>query len=125
MRQVREILGKAKTVRELLKGVKYSIDYYQREYKWKADEVKRLVDDIFYHFEQSYAKHGDLDASEQNVTAKYSWYYLNTYITNRTSGRIFVVDGQQRLTTLTLMLVALYRMCGSDGFITRRTCATG
>jgi hypothetical protein len=30
---VREILGKAKTVRELLKGVKYSIDYYQREYK--------------------------------------------------------------------------------------------
>jgi hypothetical protein len=30
---MREILGKAKTVRELLKGVKYSIDYYQREYK--------------------------------------------------------------------------------------------
>ena len=28
---MREILGKAKTVRELLKGVKYSIDYYQRE----------------------------------------------------------------------------------------------
>jgi hypothetical protein len=25
---MREILGKAKTVRELLKGVKYSIDYY-------------------------------------------------------------------------------------------------
>jgi hypothetical protein len=42
-------------------------------------------------------------------------YYLNTYITNKTSGRIFVVDGQQRLTTLTLMLVALYRMCGSEG----------
>ena len=29
---MREILGKAKTVCELLKGVKYSIDYYQREY---------------------------------------------------------------------------------------------
>jgi hypothetical protein len=26
---MREILGKAKTVRELLTGVKYSIDYYQ------------------------------------------------------------------------------------------------
>jgi uncharacterized protein with ParB-like and HNH nuclease domain len=25
--------------------------------KWKEDEVKRLIDDIFYHFEQSYAKH--------------------------------------------------------------------
>ena len=32
---MREILGKAKTVRELLKGVKYTIDYYQREYKWQ------------------------------------------------------------------------------------------
>lgn len=84
----------------------------QREYKWKDDEVKRLIEDIFYHFEQSYAKHADLDPTEANVAAKYSWYYLNTYITNKTDGRIFVVDGQQRLTTLTLMLIALYHLCG-------------
>jgi hypothetical protein len=42
---VREILGKAKTVRELLKGVKYSIDYYQREYKWHEKQIRELVDD--------------------------------------------------------------------------------
>ena len=29
---------------------------------------------------------------------------------------MFVVDGQQRLTTLTLMLIALYHMCGPDKF---------
>ena len=29
---MKEILGKAKTIRELLGGAKYSIDYYQREY---------------------------------------------------------------------------------------------
>jgi uncharacterized protein DUF262/uncharacterized protein DUF1524 len=95
----------------LFSTTNYHIDFYQREYKWKADEVRRLVEDIFYHFEQSYSKHKDLDASELNVTANYSWYYLNTYITNKTAGRIFVVDGQQRLTTLSLILVALYRMC--------------
>lgn len=93
----------------------YHIDFYQREYKWTGDEVGRLVEDVFYHFEQSYAKHPDLDPDAANVQAKYSWYYLNTYITNKADGRIFVVDGQQRLTTLTLMLIALYRMCGPNG----------
>lgn len=32
---MKEILGKAKTIRELLGGTKYSIDYYQREYRWQ------------------------------------------------------------------------------------------
>ena len=43
---MREILGTAKTVRELLKGVKYSIDYYQREYKWHEKQIRELVDDL-------------------------------------------------------------------------------
>lgn len=92
----------------------YHIDFYQREYKWTSDEVGQLMEDIFYRFEQPYAKHRDLDPNEANVQAKYSWYYLNTYITNKADGRIFVVDGQQRLTTLTLILIVLYHMCGPD-----------
>ena len=110
-----EVNPEKQNINTLFSTTNYHIDFYQREYKWKDDEVKRLIDDIFYHFEQSYPKHQDLDASEESVTANYSWYYLNTYITNKTNGRIFVVDGQQRLTTLTLMLIALYHMCGSDG----------
>ncbi len=43
---MREILGKGKTVRELLKGVTYSIDYYQREYKWHEKQIRELVDDL-------------------------------------------------------------------------------
>jgi hypothetical protein len=39
---MREILGKAKTVRELLKGVKYSIDYYQRD-KWGEKQAASEV----------------------------------------------------------------------------------
>jgi hypothetical protein len=108
-----EVNPAKQNINQLFSTTNYHIDFYQREYKWKDDEVKRLIDDIFYHFEQSYTQHADLDASENNVTVKYSWYYLNTYITNKTDARIFVVDGQQRLTTLTLMLIALYHMCGS------------
>jgi hypothetical protein len=109
-----EVNPEKQNINTLFSTTNYHIDFYQREYKWKDDEVRRLIEDIFYHFEQSYAKHADLDPTEANVAAKYSWYYLNTYITNKTDGRIFVVDGQQRLTTLTLMLIALYHLCGPD-----------
>ena len=34
-RPSREIDGKGRTIRDLLAGRKYSIDYYQREYKWQ------------------------------------------------------------------------------------------
>ena len=33
----REVDGDGRTVRELLGGRKYSIDYYQREYKWQKN----------------------------------------------------------------------------------------
>ena len=109
-----EVTPEKQNINTLFSTTNYHIDFYQREYKWKADDVNRLIEDIFYHFEQSYKKHSSLDATQENVAANYSWYYLNTYITNKTDSRIFVVDGQQRLTTLTLMLIALYHMCAPD-----------
>lgn len=109
-----EVNPEKQNINTLFSTSNYYIDFYQREYKWTSDEVSRLITDIFYHFEQSYSLHQDLDPSEANVAAKYSWYYLNTYITNKTDGRIFIVDGQQRLTTLTLLLIALYHMAAPD-----------
>ena len=106
-----EVNPEKQNINELFATTNYYIDFYQREYKWKDDEVKTLIADIFYHFAQSYAQHADLDPTEPNVRSNYSWYYLNTYITNKAEGRTFVVDGQQRLTTLTLILIALYHMC--------------
>lgn len=107
-----EVNPEKQNIDKLFSTTNYHIDFYQREYKWKAIEVVRLIDDIFYHFEQSYEKHSDLDPSEATITEKYSWYYLNTYVTNKTDSRVFVVDGQQRLTTITLILIALYHACG-------------
>jgi len=111
-----EVNPEKQTINTLFSTTNYHIDFYQREYKWKTDEVLRLIEDIFYHFEQSYTKHENLEPSEANIVGSYSWYYLNTYITNKTNGRIFVVDGQQRLTTLTLILIALYHMCDEKNF---------
>ncbi len=111
-----EVNPEKQNIHTLFSTTNYHIDFYQREYKWKDDTVLQLIDDIFYHFDQSYKEHSNLDPSEQNVMNNYAWYYLNTYITNKAGNRMFIVDGQQRLTTLTLMLIALYHMCGSNKF---------
>ena len=111
-----EVNPEKQNIHTLFSTTNYHIDFYQREYKWKDDTVLQLINDIFYHFDQSYTEHSTLDPSEQNVVKNYAWYYLNTYITNKAGNRMFVVDGQQRLTTLTLMLIALYHMCGPDKF---------
>jgi uncharacterized protein with ParB-like and HNH nuclease domain len=36
---MKEIDGDGRTVRDLLSGRKYSVDYYQREYKWETKQV--------------------------------------------------------------------------------------
>jgi len=85
----------------------YYIDFYQRQYKWNEIPVKRLLEDVFYKFNEEYAKNKDSDIPLDQLIAKYSWYYLNTYVTNTVDGKIFIVDGQQRLTTITLILIKL------------------
>jgi len=85
----------------------YYIDFYQRQYKWNEEPVKRLLDDIFFKFKIEFEKYKDNDIELEKLVEKYSWYYLNTYVTNFVDGKLYVVDGQQRLTTLTLILIKL------------------
>jgi hypothetical protein len=99
---VREILGKAKTVRELLKGVKYSIDYYQREYKWHEKQIRELVDDLSNKFLEEYHP-----THPRSKVADYPHYFLGSIIISKKESIGYIVDGQQRLTSLTLLLVLL------------------
>jgi len=99
---MREILGKAKTVRELLKGVKYSIDYYQREYKWHEKQVRELIDDLSNKFLEEYQP----DHARSKV-GDYPHYFLGSIIISKKETVGYIVDGQQRLTSLTLLLVLL------------------
>jgi hypothetical protein len=93
----------------------YHIDFYQRDYKWTDEPVRRLLDDVFYQFEDTYKQHAALEPSKETINARYPWYYLNTYVTNEVGGRVFVVDGQQRLTTLTLVLLKLHGLAKKFG----------
>lgn len=90
----------------------YFIDFYQRQYKWEKDPVNRLLEDIFYKFNEEDERHRNIQLPADQLVEKYAWYYLNTYVTNKDkeTGRVYVVDGQQRLTTLTLILIRLRHM---------------
>jgi hypothetical protein len=94
--------GRSRTVRELLAGRKYEIDYYQREYKWEKKQLTELVDDLA----QKFLEHHE-DGNSRSAVAKYGHYFLGSIIVSDRGGRKFIIDGQQRLTTLTLLLIYL------------------
>lgn len=96
-------------------NTRYHIDFYQRDYRWNAEPVERLLKDIFYKFDDTYTKHSNVSPGADVVETNYPWYYLNTYVTNKIGAKVFVVDGQQRLTTLSLILIKLYHMAQSHG----------
>lgn len=96
----REIRAIAKSVRDLLQGVKYSIDYYQREYKWQTKQVAELLDDLTGCFLEEHD-----DSNPREAVAGYRHYFLGSIVVSHKGGQKFLIDGQQRLTTLTLLLI--------------------
>lgn len=99
---MQEIQGKARTIRELLKGIKYSIDYYQREYKWASKHIRDLLKDLTGKFLEDYQ-----EGHPREQVAEYGHYYLGSIIISHKDNASFIVDGQQRLTSLTLLLIFL------------------
>lgn len=106
---MKEILGKAKTIRELLGGAKYSIDYYQREYRWQTKQMEELIDDLTAKFLESHDP-----ADERGAVEGYGHYFLGSIIISDRDGQKFIIDGQQRLTSLTLLLIYLHRNLDDD-----------
>lgn len=101
---MKEIRGDAKNIRALLGAAKYTIDYYQREYRWETKQIAELVEDLTGKFLESYDP-----AHERTEVEKYGHYFLGSIIISDRDGRKFIIDGQQRLTSLTLLLIFLHR----------------
>lgn len=106
---MKEIRGDAKNLRALLGGAKFAIDYYQREYRWETKQVSELIEDLTEKFKDSHEPGNDRDAVE-----RYGHYFLGSIIISDKEGRKFIIDGQQRLTTLTLLLIHIYRQLDDD-----------
>ena len=98
---MKRILGDAKSIRSLL-SQKYRIDYYQRDYKWEPKQIRELIEDLTTRFFQDFDEGHPRDA-----VGKYGQYFLGSIIISEKNGERFIVDGQQRLTSLTLLLTFL------------------
>ena len=87
-----QIQGKERTVSELLKAKKYSIDYYQREYRWETKHISELIEDLANKFFSYYDKKHTLPQ-----VGNYGNYFLGSIVISHKEGENFIVDGQQRL----------------------------
>lgn len=101
---MKEIRGNAKNIRALLGGAKFAIDYYQREYRWETKQIAELLSDLSDKFLDDHEE--DNDRSE---VAEYGHYFLGSIIISDKDGHKYIIDGQQRLTSLTLLLIHIYR----------------
>ncbi len=102
---MKEIRSETKSLNVLLSNAKFDIDFYQREYVWEDTHVIELVNDLSENFLKSYKK-----GHTQPDVASYEIYFLGTVIVSDVAQRNkkLIVDGQQRLTSLTLLLIALH-----------------
>lgn len=80
---------------------KYKIPIYQRNYAWKELQIRQLIQDIYDYAEDN----------EENNENKKKKYYIGTLVVRPDKGNTFeVIDGQQRLTTLSMLVAYLKKV---------------
>lgn len=91
-----------RTVNQVLNEQKYTVDYFQREYNWQKKHIEQLVTDLTSSFLNEYTP-GD----SRKDGADYNNYYLGPFVVSEKAGKRSIIDGQQRLTSITLFLIFL------------------
>jgi uncharacterized protein with ParB-like and HNH nuclease domain len=88
------------SVQKAFKDCKYMVPSFQREFVWEGEEVQELIDDVEGQF----------------LADPKSQYFLGTMIVHQSGdGRLAVIDGQQRLTSLFVWLCAFRHHLGGQG----------
>ena len=74
----------------------FVIPVYQRNYDWKQEQCKQLFNDIIQITKENFRTHflGSIVAYQED------WFWKE----------LLIIDGQQRLTTISLLLLALYKV---------------
>lgn len=80
-------------VNDLFTTYRYIVPIYQRNYAWGKKEIEQLLDDII-------SSNGE--------------YFLGSLIIHKNDDLYEVIDGQQRLTTLYILLICLKQVIGNS-----------
>lgn len=97
--------NEANLLQFLYKSPQFVIPIYQRTYSWTEKECRQLWDDIL--------RAGNNDAIAAHFVGSIVYIEQSMYQVT-TMPQLLVIDGQQRLTTLTLILEALARHLGTS-----------
>jgi hypothetical protein len=98
---MKKIEGSPKNLKQLLQNTKYSIHYYQREYMWQRKQLEELIEDLTSEFLIYYKpEHQRKDVND------YGSYFMGSVVLAGRDNAI--IDGQQRFSSLTLLLIYLH-----------------
>jgi hypothetical protein len=107
--EVNDIVSTVRQVKTCFQS-QYSLPTFQREYKWEAKHFIELLTDIQEAFRSQY----DLAHGRKDV-ASYRPYFVGSIITsNEVGGKKPIIDGQQRLTSIFVLMSFLSRYCADN-----------
>ncbi|PXX15997.1 uncharacterized protein DUF1524 [Nitrosomonas ureae] len=98
MSQIQQLNINLEGIGGVLKSRRFKVPAYQRSFAWEIDHVDALLDDI-----------------REAIINKEREYFLGSIVvTSGNGGRYEVVDGQQRLTTISLIIAAIKEIFQRD-----------
>ena len=96
-------IDKTDTLTKILSHRRFTVDVFQREYRWGRKQIEQMISDFQDTFEEFY----DPDNHDTPLEVmNYGYYYMGCIICTGGSPNK-IIDGQQRLTSLTLLLIYL------------------
>ena len=96
------IVAHDKKLSQVFTDNRYHIDVFQRDYRWQYRHVDALISDLASNFMTNY-----MDGHTLEDVAQYDCYYMGPIVVCDDQGGLSVVDGQQRLTTFSLLFIYL------------------
>lgn len=100
--------GNAQKLIKYLDGAskRFIIPVYQRNYDWKMEHCKQLYDDL-------------VKIIRQNRKSHFFGSIVSVQSESGTMEEFLIIDGQQRLTTISLLLLAIYHLLSSGEMVSR------
>jgi hypothetical protein len=99
------IRGDGFTVQGLFSTFQFRLDSFQRDYSWAREDVKALIDDLTGQFIRQWSP-----GQERRDVRNFAPYFLGPFVYYRDDEFAALVDGQQRITTLNLLMLHLRRL---------------
>ncbi|TPD71278.1 DUF262 domain-containing protein [Flavobacterium microcysteis] len=99
---MRFLEAKDKSLADVLSNNRFRIDSFQREYRWQRKHIEALISDLAISFDKYYQPNDTIESYKD-----YGSYYMGPIVLCDDNKELSIVDGQQRLTSFTLLLIYL------------------